>query len=115
MFKTCHHVMPNGLRCQSPAMRGYAFCYYHGRRASGHKDAQRNHIELPTCLIALESPTPFARSARTGQQSPQPRRASILLYGLQMQRLIGTARPRVASIDPILPGCPLTSAPCSLR
>jgi len=86
MFKTCHHVMPNGLRCQSPAMRGYAFCYYHGRRASGHKDRpNKTHIELPDLLDRTGIADALRQILRAlGSNRLSPRRASILLYGLQM-------------------------------
>jgi hypothetical protein len=119
MFKTCHHVMPNGLRCQSPAMRGYAFCYYHGRRAPRHKDRpSETHIELPDPLDRTgiaDALRQILRALRSNRLSP--RRASILLYtGCKWLRLIGTAPPsHLLASTPILPGCPPRSAPCSPR
>lgn len=82
MFPTCHHVMPSGLRCQSPALRGYAFCYHHARRG---KVQEEMRIALPAALDRTGI-------LRTLQQVLQaladhrisPRRASILFYGLQM-------------------------------
>jgi len=48
MDKECRHIKSNGLKCQSPAMRGSQFCYFHGRKriyvARPSRDAQ---IELP--------------------------------------------------------------------
>ncbi len=32
MFVLCSHTMPSGKQCQSPAMRGTRFCYFHRRR-----------------------------------------------------------------------------------
>jgi hypothetical protein len=31
MIPECRHIKTNGLKCHSPAMRGSAFCYFHGR------------------------------------------------------------------------------------
>ena len=31
MYQECRHIMPNGVRCQSPALRGTAYCYFHTR------------------------------------------------------------------------------------
>jgi hypothetical protein len=31
MLNECRQVMPGGLHCQSPAMRGCSFCYFHAR------------------------------------------------------------------------------------
>lgn len=33
----CRHILTNGRRCCSPAMRGKAFCYYHGRSHASHR------------------------------------------------------------------------------
>jgi hypothetical protein len=30
-YQECRFIKTNGLKCQSPAMRGSQFCYYHGR------------------------------------------------------------------------------------
>jgi len=31
MHYVCRHIMPNGSRCDSPALRGKSFCYFHNR------------------------------------------------------------------------------------
>ena len=31
MYKLCRHIKPNGLRCESPALNGGQFCYYHSK------------------------------------------------------------------------------------
>ena len=31
MYQECRFIKSNGLKCQSPAMRGSQFCYFHGR------------------------------------------------------------------------------------
>ncbi len=44
----CHHIMPSGKRCESPAMRGTSFCYF-------HSNLQRVEKARKTC-----APMPFA-------------------------------------------------------
>ena len=31
MYQICRHIMPNGFRCHSPALRGMPFYYFHAR------------------------------------------------------------------------------------
>jgi len=31
MYKLCRHIKPSGLRCESPALKGGQFCYYHSK------------------------------------------------------------------------------------
>jgi hypothetical protein len=83
MYETCHHIMPSGLRCQSPAMRGAAFCYSHGRRAQPHKSSEAR-IQLPDRLDRKG----IARALREvlnalANNQISARRASILICGLQ--------------------------------
>ncbi len=88
MCATCRHIMPSGLRCQSPAMRGIAFCYHHGRHIPPtHRSASptEGRVEIPAVLdrqgIAL-AVNHVLQSLSNGRISA--RRASVLLYGLQM-------------------------------
>jgi hypothetical protein len=86
MFQTCHHVMPSGLRCQSPAMRDTAFCYFHARRASPPKRSPAEaRIELPATLDRAGIPQALRQVMNAlANNQISSRRASILLYGLQM-------------------------------
>lgn len=87
MYATCHHVMPSGLCCQSPAIRGSAFCYFHGRRIPPRvkSPSPEDRIEIPSTLNRSEIPHALqnvVQGLADGRISP--RRASILLLGLQM-------------------------------
>ncbi|MFP5275558.1 MAG: hypothetical protein ACLGPM_00465 [Acidobacteriota bacterium] len=49
--KTCRHLMPTGRNCNSPAMRGSPYCYFHGpqkasRRASPKPKSAEHEIEF---------------------------------------------------------------------
>ena len=86
MFKECRHVMPSGLRCQSPAMRGSDFCYFHGRTQRPAKPARREaRIEFPAALDSngiLKVIGSILNALGSGLISS--RRASVLLFGLQL-------------------------------
>jgi hypothetical protein len=79
--------MPSGLSCQSPAMRGSTFCYFHGRRIPPQaKSLSTEHrVEIPTTLDRNGIPHALhsvLQGLADGRVSA--RRASILLLGLQM-------------------------------
>jgi hypothetical protein len=46
--QTCSHIMVTGVRCQSPALRGEQFCYFHQRMLKGVSLPRKrlNHIAL---------------------------------------------------------------------
>jgi hypothetical protein len=88
MYQICRHVMPNGVQCGSPALRGKAFCYFHTRlhrrakepipekeeqlRFSVLEDRSAIQIAVADVLNAIASP------------NFDTRRAGHLLYGLQI-------------------------------
>ena len=62
MYFECRHIMPNGARCHSPALRDKDYCYYHNRlhlRAkpaapSGARHAAPTDPEEPLKLPVIE-------------------------------------------------------------
>jgi len=50
MYMECRHIMPSGLRCKSPALRGGLFCYYHSHIHIHRANPDNNDasLELPT-------------------------------------------------------------------
>ena len=80
----CRHVHPSGHRCGSPALRGEPFCYHHHTtRRPPAEPAGTLH------LPALEDRTTLQQAltavlARIADGTLGPRRASLLLYGLQI-------------------------------
>ena len=96
MFKECRHIMPSGARCHSPALRDQPYCYFH---TSLHRSAaQKSVFDDPSLTLpALEdsSAVQIALTQVLGALSSSkldPRRAGLLLYGLQIAAQI-TARP----------------------
>jgi hypothetical protein len=87
MTAECRHVMPSGLHCKSPAMRGSSFCYYHARSqrpAQGGRPKEAR-IELPDRLDHRGAQITIHRiiqALAAGHISA--RRAAVLLQAIQM-------------------------------
>src|SRR3979490_3242190 len=89
----CRHIFTDGHRCGSPCLRGEDLCYYHHttRKPAPHPRTR------PTRRSTFESPLPEDRSAiqlsigqvlqRIAANDIDPRRAGLLLYGLQIASL----------------------------
>jgi hypothetical protein len=89
----CRHIFTDGHRCGSPCLRSESLCYYHHttRRPAQNPRARRCRRS------AFEIPLPEDRSAiqhtigqvlqRIAANDIDPRRAGLLLYGLQIASL----------------------------
>jgi hypothetical protein len=67
MYHECRHILPGGKRCESPALREQAFCYYHTRSrrylnaganlpVNSIEDHRGIQLALAQLLGALNSP-----------------------------------------------------------
>ena len=84
MYNECRHVMPSGLHCQSPAMSGSSFCYFHARpqRPARPREAR---IEMPDQLDSKSTQVIIHRTLQAlAAGHISARRAAVLLYGIQM-------------------------------
>jgi hypothetical protein len=89
----CRHIFTDGHRCGSPCLRGEDLCYYHHttRRPAQNPRTRRSR------RTTFELPLPEDRSAiqhsigqvlqRIAANDIDPRRAGLLLYGLQIASL----------------------------
>jgi hypothetical protein len=84
---TCRHIKTNGLRCESPALKGGHFCYYHSKVHSlgAEPNAKFGPLQLPT----PEDPAAIQLSvARISDAIINGRldqkKATNLFYGLQI-------------------------------
>jgi len=95
--KECRHIMPSGLHCKSPAIRGSVFCYFHGRppRTSRPARPPESILEIPPvigsrgCALVLHQIMQALANNRISS-----RRAAVLLQAVQMasgQSLPGNA------------------------
>ncbi len=88
MFKECRHIRASGIKCHSPAIRDSAFCYYHTslRRSNGPK-SKFDDLSLKFPALEDSSAIQIALSqvlGRLASSDLEPRRAGLLLYGLQI-------------------------------
>jgi ferredoxin len=88
MTYECRHIMHNGAKCKSPALRGKPFCYYHARLhrfTAAPPVGPMDNIRLPiledrsAIQVALAQVLDALASARL-----DPRRAGLFLYALQI-------------------------------
>ena len=112
MFQECRHIMPSGLHCKSPAMRGSAFCYFHARaqRPSRPGRPREARIEIPPVLdqkgIAMAS-NQVMQALASGHISS--RRAAVLLYGMNIVSTLppsGAASPDFSGLLSVLATAP---------
>jgi hypothetical protein len=93
----CRHIFIDGHRCASPCLRNEEFCYYHHTTRKPVANPQKRRSRRTTFHI----PLPEDRSAilqsigevlqRIAANDIDPRRAGLLLYGLQ---IANTALPK---------------------
>lgn len=86
----CRFVKPNGLRCQAPAMRDSLFCYAHARNRVAAPRRRRNKEALLDIPPLDGDAAAFAAINEVLQALASdcisPRRASSMLYCLQLAR-----------------------------
>ena len=87
MYQLCRHIKTNGKRCQSPALGGSAYCYFHSRvhTMAKAKSSVWDDIKLPmledsfSIQVAISQIVTALLSSRI-----DARRAGLLLYALQI-------------------------------
>jgi hypothetical protein len=89
----CRHIFTDGRRCSSPCLRGEEFCYYHHttRRPVANPRRRRSrcstfHLPLPEDRSAIQASIGEVLQ-RIASNDIDPRRAGLLLYGLQIASL----------------------------
>src|SRR5271169_4194645 len=89
----CRHIFTDGHRCASPCLRQEEFCYYHHTTrkpiANPHQRRSRRstfHLPLPEDRSAIQSSIGEVLQ-RIASNVIDPRRAGLLLYGLQIASL----------------------------
>jgi len=89
----CRHIFTDGHRCSSPCLRQEEFCYYHHttRRPVANPKQRRSrrstfHLPLPEDRSAIQASIGEVLQ-RIAANDIDPRRAGLLLYGLQIASL----------------------------
>lgn len=92
-LRECKYIKEDGQKCHSPAMRGSAYCYFHGRssrrQARQSRALQKRDGEVRLDIPPLNSPgeiltalNQIMNALANGQITS--RRASAMLYAVQM-------------------------------
>lgn len=97
MYLACRHIKPNGVRCQSPALRGGDFCYFHLKfRNEPYEKFGPMRLPVPEDRSAIQIALAKISEALI-TDSISTKRASLLLYSLQ----IATSALRAKPIQPV--------------
>lgn len=109
MYLTCRHIMPNGSKCNSPALRSQPFCYFHSH-VHRLKMQQLQSADEPAGAL-LEFPVLEDRCAMQlalstvlnalGASRLDPRRAGLILYALQIASMNVERDQRILPADPV--------------
>src|ERR1035437_3825156 len=87
MCQLCRHIKTNGYKCQSPAMRGSAFCYFHSpeQTMAKVKSSNSEEIKLPLLVDSASIQVAISKIAGASINSRlDARRTGLLLYALQI-------------------------------
>jgi hypothetical protein len=87
MYKLCRHIKPSGLRCESPALKGGQFCYYHSKLHSigAEPNTKFGPLQLPPPEDAAAIQLTVARTNDAIINGRLDiRKATALYYGLQI-------------------------------
>ncbi len=83
-IKRCQHIFSDGHGCGSPALRGESFCYYHHpTRPPVARERRGFRLTHPTDPISLQHALGQILHQLASNRL-DPRRASLLIYGLQI-------------------------------
>ena len=99
MYRACRHIKPNGLRCESPALRDRDFCYFHSKlRNEPYEKFGPMRLPVPEDRAAIQIALAKITEALLNN-SIDPKRAGHLLYSMQI----------AATTMPAMPGKPVES------
>jgi hypothetical protein len=84
----CRHIMPNGLKCHAPALKGKPYCYFHTRLHVLRKAPAPGPL-ASLKIGVLEDKTAIQVAVAQvlealGSNSIDPRRAGLFLYAIQL-------------------------------
>jgi hypothetical protein len=89
----CRHIFTDGRRCASPCLRHEEFCYYHHTTRKPVVEPRQRRSRRSTFNLPLPEDRSAIQSSigqvlqRIASNDIDPRRAGLLLYGLQIAAL----------------------------
>jgi hypothetical protein len=108
MYNECRHIFTSGRKCQSPSLKDQDFCYFHQstRRApQGNPGLQDQPATAVHNLLPLEDADTIQLALSDvvlalAANRIDPRRAQILIYGLQVASQNNRHRAAMAAKEP---------------
>jgi hypothetical protein len=101
MYLVCRHIKPNGLRCQSPAMKGHAFCYFHSQSHRATRIGSMDNLYLPVAENPAAIQLAISQTIQAHLASRiTAKQAGLLLYGLAVAASTLKRKPEPLS-DPV--------------
>jgi len=77
-FRECERIKSNGLRCQSPALRGESLCYFH------HPEAREVHRMRQVALLLHPNKVAMLNFAERWPKNPSKELRRFLIKGFQL-------------------------------
>jgi hypothetical protein len=121
-FELCRHIRTGGIRCQSPAIKGGLWCFFHARFHACHRNIRpekpkRDAITLPpledsdAIQTALSLVVAAIASGRLDEKRARAILQAITLASrnIKVQRLVPSPEDAVQSFMPTLDGLPLAN------
>lgn len=104
----CRHVFTDGHRCGSPCLRNEDFCYFHHTSRRPIQDAAKRRrrqsrfpVRMPEDRTAIQL-TLGEVLQKLANNELDPRRAGLLLYGLQIASLnLPKHDPKARPVEPV--------------
>src|SRR5277367_4844248 len=111
MYNECRHIFTSGKKCQSPALHDQNFCYFHGntRKRPARKDEAYEPYIPPQDTAHNLPPLEDADAIQLALADVvlalaanriDPRRAQIIIYGLQVASQNHRQRAAMAAKEP---------------
>lgn len=104
MVQICRHIKPSGERCNSPAMRGHSFCYFHSRAHKRTRPTDRRDLSFPVLedFAAIQESIAKVLDAIVNENISS-RQSSQILRGLQiaMQTIPRTSAPTTGLVQKV--------------
>ena len=101
MYIECRHILTNGRKCHSPALRGKPFCFHHAKLHFHNAAARKPRERTLPSLKDLRDIQRAAAKALEALSSPlvDTRRAGLLLYGLHLAANLSRRIPAQRATD----------------
>jgi hypothetical protein len=118
MYNECRHIFTSGKKCQSPSLKDQAFCYFHQSTRRVSQVPPRNaksspgSQDQPATVVHQLPPLEDADAIQLALSDVvlalaanriDPRRAQILIYGLQVASQNNRHRAAMAAKEPAPP------------